>query len=197
MSSFSSESNSADPSQNSLAGEAEIEAVAEAPETQAILGRAQELRQQARGGSNWFYWIAGLSLVNSVVILLAGDDTYFVIGLGLTLIADTIAREVANQNVDIAQIVKAVVFGFDLIVALVIVAFGWVAGRGYRVVFGVGMFLYLLDGLLFVLAQDWFSVAFHAFALLCMWNGFRAYGQLNAVERVLHDYRSAESAASA
>ncbi len=184
MSHLSPEPNPNDPSNTPVADEATIEVVAQDKAAHALFARLQELHQKGRSGSNWFYWIAGLSLVNSVIILSDGE-TYFVIGLGITLLIDAIARELAHQHAEIAQLTKAAVFGFDLIVALVIVAFGWLSGRRHRVVFAIGMFLYLLDGLLFVLVQDWFSAGFHAFALFCMWGGFRAYGQLNAAEQAL------------
>ena len=42
----------------------------------------------------------------------------------------------------------------DIFVALVVFGFGWLAGKRYRAVFALGMGLYLLDGLLFVLFED-------------------------------------------
>lgn len=187
MSSPLPEQNPDNPYNSPAADETKVEVVAEDAAGQAVVARLQELRQQGRTGANWFFWVAGLSLVNSV-IMLGGGDTYFVIGLGVTLIADAIAREIGKQQADIAQIVKAAVFGFDVIAALVVVGFGWLAVRRYQVVYALGMILYLLDGLLFVLARDWFSAGFHAFALFCMWSGFKAYRQLNAAERALQGY---------
>ena len=143
------------------------------------------LHQGGQRGANWFFWVSGLSLVNSV-ILLTGGQTFFVIGLGVTLVADAIATGVAQQNPEIATAVKVFAAGFDLLVALVVAAFGWLARKRFLAVFAVGMALYLLDGLfLFVLFQDWMSVAFHAFALFCMWKGFNAYRQLGALDRAL------------
>jgi hypothetical protein len=187
MSSPLPEQDSGNPFSSPATGSEKVEIVAEDAAGQAVVARLQELRQRGRNGANWFFWVAGLSLVNSV-IMLSGGDTYFVIGLGVTLIADAIAREVGQQQPDIAQIVKGVFFGFDVIVAVVVIGFGWLAVRRYQVVYALGMILYLLDGLLFVLAQDWFSAGFHAFALFCMWTGFSAYRQLNAAEQALQGY---------
>src|SRR3984893_6968137 len=50
----------------------------------------QQLEAQSRRGALWFYWIAGLSLVNSVVAF-AGLNWRFIIGFGMSQIVDTLA----------------------------------------------------------------------------------------------------------
>jgi len=144
----------------------------------------QTLEQSGRNGANWFYWVAALSLVNSVV-LLSGGSSYFVIGMGITLVVDVVTAGIAKESPDISTILKVFAFGFDMVVALIVVGFGWLARKGYLAVYALGMALYVLDGLLFVLFQDWMSVGFHAFVLFCMWSGFSAFRQSRAVERVL------------
>jgi len=42
-----------------------------------------KLENQVRSGASWFFWIAGLSVINAV-ILLAGGSWNFLIGLGIT-----------------------------------------------------------------------------------------------------------------
>lgn len=156
----------------------------EATQQQAIQAQYLNLQQRGLSGANWFFWIAGLSLVNSV-ILLSGSNTYFVIGLGVTLVADLFANAMAQEHPQVATVVTAVAFGFDLVVALVVVLFGWLARKRFQSIYALGMFLYLLDGAVYVWAEDWMSVAFHAFALFCMWSGFSSFRQLNALERAL------------
>src|SRR5207249_835886 len=153
---------------------------------------ARPLYQQGRNGSNWFYWVAGLSLVNSIS-LHTGGNVFFVVGLGVTLVADTLAQGVAEHHPEGAATAKALAFGFDIVAEIIVAAFGWLAGRRYLAVFALGMVLYVLDGLLFVWFQDWLSAGFHAFALVCMWGGFKAYRQLNALETA---YRSRHPAGS-
>lgn len=142
------------------------------------------LHQRGRVGANWFYWVAGLSLVNSVVFQLGGQG-FFVIGLGVTLLVDVLAGEMARQSPDVATTLKALALGLDVVAAVIVVGFGWLARNRCLAVYAIGMFLYLLDGLLFVLFQDWLSVGFHAFALFCMWSGFAAFRKLDAMERSL------------
>lgn len=91
----------------------------------------------------------------------------------------------AQQNPNIANALKLTAFGFDLLVAAVVVLFGWLSRKRILSILVIGMCLYLLDGLLFVLFQDWLSVGFHAFALYCMWKGLSAYRKLGALERAL------------
>lgn len=43
----------------------------------------QQLERHSRIGARWFYWVAGVSLVNTVVAL-AGQHWRLIIGLGAT-----------------------------------------------------------------------------------------------------------------
>jgi hypothetical protein len=148
-----------------------------APDGHAILAA---LEAQGRAGANWFYWIAALSVVNSA-ILLGGANRHFVIGLGVTQFIDGFAGAVAQQAADHATLIRGIAIGLNVFVIVVVLLFGWLSNQRFTSVFLFGMMLYLLDGLLFVLVGDWMSAAFHAFALYCMWRGFAAYRQLNAL----------------
>ena len=55
-----------------------------------------KLKSRHMGGATWFYWIAALSLINSVVILM-GSEWSFIIGLGVTQFVDGVAANVAQQ----------------------------------------------------------------------------------------------------
>jgi hypothetical protein len=126
---------------------------------------------QMRSGASWFYWIAGLSLINSVLAL-AGSEWGFILGLGITQIFDAIGSQLGAAG-------KFVAFGMDLITAAVVVVFGVLAARRQTWAFVVGMALYALDGLLFLLAMDFLGIGFHAFALFCLYRGFTACRELN------------------
>lgn len=148
--------------------------------------RAQLAQLHVRGtsGAGWFYWIAALSLVNSA-ILLGGGDRHFVVGLGVTLVADSIATGIADENPEVATVAKGIALAFDLFVAAVVCLFGWLSRRPVLPIFAVGMILYLLDGLIYVLVGDWMSVGFHAFVLFGMWSGFSAYREMKQMKAVL------------
>ncbi|MGI8979822.1 MAG: hypothetical protein ACR2FY_11410 [Pirellulaceae bacterium] len=144
------------------------------------------LLEQGRNGAKWFYWIAGFSIVNSLIMLVSGG-IYFVVGLGITSVADAIAEMNAQQAPETAILGKIVAFGFSAVVSLVVCGFGWLALQRWQPVFFLGMVLYLLDGLLFLISGELLATAFHAYVLYGMWCGFQAYRQLAVLERQLMD----------
>jgi len=162
-----------------------VEAVAADP-LQSLRAELAQLNARGTSGAGWFFWIAALSMINSV-ILLSGGDTHFVVGLGVTLIADVVASGIADQNPEIGTVAKGIAFGFDLFVAGIVCLFGWLSRRPVLPIFVLGMILYLFDGLIYVLAGEWMSVGFHAFVLLGMWNGFNAYRQMRAMKATLEE----------
>ncbi|HTI49565.1 MAG TPA: hypothetical protein VL475_01385 [Planctomycetaceae bacterium] len=175
-----------DPSSKSLSPGIDDGSGIEANHAELAAGGARKnefaiLEQRGRSGANWFYWIAALSLVNSV-IQLSGGDRHFVIGLAVTSIVDAVGAGLAQGAPDVATVIKVVAFGVTLVIAGFVALFGWLAGRRSTAAFAIGMGLYVCDGLLYTLAQEWMSVGFHAFALYGMWNGLAAFRQLRAME---------------
>src|SRR2546428_11297536 len=55
----------------------------EAVRTGATGEERKTLERQRRNGAQWFYWIAGLSLINAAIAL-AGQEWRFILGLGVT-----------------------------------------------------------------------------------------------------------------
>ncbi|MFQ5608913.1 MAG: hypothetical protein ACE5F8_01425 [Woeseiaceae bacterium] len=53
----------------------------------------------------------------------------------------------------------------------------------------LGMIVYALDGLIFVLVQDWVSVGFHAFVLFMLWGGY-------GVTKEVLDFQAASATAN-
>jgi hypothetical protein len=84
---------------------------------------------------------------------------------------------------DIGFAGKVVFFMFDVFVAGVFAVFGFFAGKRHRWAFIVGMILYAIDGLLFLLIGDFLSIAFHGFALFCIFSGLKAEGRLRRMEQ--------------
>ena len=135
-------------------------------------------QNQLKSGAGWFFWIAVLSIVNSVIVF-SGSDWTFMIGLGITQLADGAAVGMAEQVRDAAQIIA---FAFAIIVAGVFVLFGVYAKKRRTWAFVVGMTLYALDGLIFLAAQDWFRMGFLVFALFCIYGGYKAGTKLQKIE---------------
>ena len=152
------------------------------PELSALQSQMLQLQAQGENGAGWFYWVAGLSLINSVIALVGGNMS-FVVGLAITRVVDDIAWSAAAENPELTTIAKAASFGFAVLVAVVVAGFGWLSNKRIIPVFALGILLYALDGALYVLTQDWLCVAFHAFALFNMWQGLVAYRRLSAILR--------------
>ena len=147
-------------------------------ESHTLTSERAKLEQQHHQGASWFFWIAGLSLVNSLIIL-TGNEWSFIIGLGITQIIDAVA---VGLSADLGNAATFVALFLDLLVAAAFVGLGILARRGIQAIYLIGMVVYALDGALFLLVQDWLSIGFHAFALFCIFAGFKANRQLAELE---------------
>ena len=127
----------------------------------------------AKRGANWFYLIAGLSLVNTAVAL-TGGQWHFVVGLGITEITDAFQAPQA----------RLVGYGIDLLVLGFFAMCGYFAGKLKKWAFVMGMAFYLLDGGIMLLAKDWLGLAFHAYALFCIWKGLQFVDSVSANSQV-------------
>jgi hypothetical protein len=110
-------------------------------------------------GARWFWWIAGLSLVN-IIMSQSGSKTSFVMGLGITAVSDALFE---------AQ--KAIGFGIDALILGLFFFLGQQALRGKLWAFYLGITLYALDALIYLILQDWMPVAFHALAIFFIARG--------------------------
>jgi len=118
---------------------------------------------RVRVSARWFYWIAGLSLINSAVVIFGGSF-HFVVGLGITSVVDALTKQAGSTGI----VLDLIINGF---VAALFVLFGNCASKAQKWAFLVGMGLYALDGLLLLMARDVLSVGFHAYALFCIYRG--------------------------
>ena len=145
------------------------EAFAGRPQTKVPLSAPARLKSGAR----WFYWVAGLSLVNTAAAF-TGGHMHFVMGLGITRIVDLVARRAGA-----AATLPALVI--DVMIAGAFLAIGLWSSRCNQFAFGIGMLLYAADGALLFLSHDYLSVAFHGLALFYMYRGFAAAQQLRGL----------------
>ena len=136
---------------------------------QALLQRLRA-EQVVKSGAGWFIWIAGLSLVNSLVTLFGGGF-HFIVGLGITQVVDALAHRAGSTGIVLDLVINGLVAGIFVLF--------WHFGRqGQRWAFIVGMVFYTLDGLLLLMFQDYLSVAFHAYALFMLYRGMAGISQL-------------------
>jgi hypothetical protein len=109
--------------------------------------------------ARWFWWIAGLSLINTIMSV-SGSNSNFVMGLGFTAVSDTLFA--ANKGIGFA--IDAVALGFFIFL-------GFQAKQGKLWAFYLGIAAYVLDALIYAVAQDWMPVAFHALAIFFISKG--------------------------
>ncbi len=139
------------------------------------------LETRIRNGANNFFWIAGLSLVNTFIFL-SGGSTSFVMGLGITQIIDGLAQGLAEESAVSAGMINAIALLIDAVIAGMFILFGVLARKKNRTVILFGGILYLMDALIYLLVQDWYAMLFHGLMLVGLWNAFRATGQLQKME---------------
>ena len=132
-----------------------------------VPGQFPELEKKIKNGAGWFFWIAGLSIINSISIM-TGSDWGFFLGLGVTQFISGIGRGLGGTAGN------AIGFVLSLLVCGLFVLFGIFGNKRHSWAFIVGLVLYLLDGLIFLIFQEWGSFAFHLFASFCIFVGLKA-----------------------
>jgi hypothetical protein len=149
-----------------------------------LVQKKLELGRKLSGGSSWFYWIAGLSLVNTIAYL-TGSSFNFVMGLGLTQLVTGFAKGLSNNAADgnLASLILIAGIVLNVGVALVFALYGVLSRQRVRWVFLAGMLLYALDSLIFLFYAEWWALAFHLFCLVGLFGGLKALGQLEALEK--------------
>jgi len=134
----------------------------------------EDLDKKIKTGGAWLYWIAGLSIINSFIIL-TGSNWGFVLGLTLTQIIDFVCRGIATEFGWTAKIVALVL---DLAIAGSFIALGVFARGRQTWPFVVALVLYGLDTALTLFTGIWLGVLWHAWALTCIVIGLRASTRL-------------------
>jgi hypothetical protein len=135
-------------------------------------------RALTRSGARWFYWIAGLSIVNSLLFI-TGSKLTFLVGLGMADAANAIAQTASKDGSGLV-----IAIAFDVLVASGFIGLAYMAEKAARWAFIVGLVVYGLDALLMVWAADWLSVAFHGLALYFIYRGFQACRALSAAAAI-------------
>jgi hypothetical protein len=133
------------------------------------------LERRVKISASWFFWIAGLSVVNSIISL-SGGNVRFIFGLGITRLIDAFASGLASSGM-------AVAIGLDVVAAGIFASFGVFGGKRQTWSFAAGLVFYALDALIYVLDGSWLSVAFHAYVIYRIFTGLQACIRLNGIAR--------------
>lgn len=160
------------------------------PPAEDISAEIAALEARAASGAGWFFWIAGLSLVNTIAALLQFNWS-FVVGLWSTKIFDYFADASSGSAKAIALVIGLVILGLY-------VTFGIFAKRWQTWAFAVGFVFYALDTVLLlviagsagVYGEVVIDILFHAWALFAIGGGLGANIKANKlkVEQARHAY---------
>jgi len=117
-------------------------------------------------GADWFFWIAILSLINSLIVFYYQTPNT-PLALGITRWLDGTTSGF-NASMTTGGLVT------NLFVAAVLVVFGLLARRGSDIAFVVGIFLYVIDAMLVIGLRDFFGFGVHLIALFFLVKGLLA-----------------------
>jgi hypothetical protein len=144
-------------------------------------GQHAELSNRYRSGANWFYWIAGLTLVTSIIGLLGGGWRFF-LSLGVTQVIDGIALVAAESLGDATKVIAIVL---DIVITAMFAGFAYLAHKRQLWAYMAGIVVFGLDGLLSLAIFDIIGILVHAFVLVMMIRGFMAGREMLALERAM------------
>jgi hypothetical protein len=138
---------------------------------QALVEQRLHLQSRVRSGAGWLMAVAGFSVINSTLVFF-NANLHFIVGLGITQIADGIGKRAGSGGAIAGFVVS-------LFMAALFGVFGKFARDEKQWAFLAGMAIYGLDGLIFLAFGQMLDLAFHVFAIYCMFQGLRALGALN------------------
>lgn len=144
-----------------------------------------QLAQGYRSGVKWFYWIAALTIITSLISFFGGGIR-FLISMGVTQFFDAVAHEIGGA----AQVVALVL---DFIATGIFALFGYLAGKKMLWAYIVGMVVFLLDGLLSLALVDVVGIIAHAVILFFLFRGFQAGQSLISLEKLMAEQAAAHA----
>lgn len=135
----------------------------------------QELQQKVASGSSWFLFMAAFTVINTVLVL-AHSPIGMALGFILTDYIVGIAQHEGATGIGIA---------ITLVPILIFVGLGFVAGKGARWAFVVGIILLILDTLVgFIdLGNNIISIGIHLWAIWQMMGAIGAISRLKKISR--------------
>ncbi|HAV92401.1 TPA: hypothetical protein DCW38_04390 [candidate division WOR-3 bacterium] len=145
-------------------------------EKQSIEQRLR-IENEVKGSASWFYWIAALSILNSIIFMF-NLNWNFVIGLGVTQLLDFAGRAFSDNFI---SGIKYLSLSLNIILSAVFIVIGLYANKASRKAFIIGMILYGLDTIVFILAFDLLGIGFHIFAIYFMFRGFQACAKMKNI----------------
>jgi hypothetical protein len=117
-------------------------------------------------GADWFFWLAILSVINSLIV--------YYYNIPNTPVALGITQWIDGTHTGIKSTLTEGWLVVDIAIAAGLATFGLLARRGSDIAFVVGMFLYLLDAFLSIGVRDFFGFGVHLIGLFFLFKGLLA-----------------------
>jgi hypothetical protein len=138
------------------------------PQSQPIA--PQPKKPYSAEGPSVFYYIAAISLVNSILFIF---DFGFYGSLAITSIITYIALAIGEgAGTLMIFIINGVAFLINAIIAAIVAGFGYLSSKGHGWAYVVGMIAYTVDTLIMIWLSDWIEVLIHAYVLFLIWKGW-------------------------
>jgi len=122
--------------------------------------------REMQKGANWFYWVAILAVVSTLLIYFYNFSTYL-IGLGVNEYVD--ARFASDGDTQ-----RWAGLALNVAFAGMLALFGYFARKGNDMAFILGIFLYFVDAVILLGYRELFAFSFHLVALFFIGKGLLA-----------------------
>ena len=148
----------------------------------AVIQRKLYLDNRVRGGAAFFFLISFFSILNTILFLF-GSKIFFVFGLGATQIVDGLTYRLAKDLGQGGIIIRILGLVIDVCIAGVFVVLGVFVRKRIRWPSIIGMVLYIIDGIIFLLFRDFLGAVCHLLFLFFIWRGLQALLELEVLEK--------------
>jgi hypothetical protein len=139
---------------------------------------------QRDSGAGWFFWIAALTLVNSLLIVF-GSEMTFGLGLGFTLLVDAVSTDIAQKTPSMAAGARVFEIFFDIAAIGLTLLWGFLGRKGQNWAMLTGLILLALDTLLLIAATGGSGIVgilIHGWAIFSIFAGWKAGKELARLE---------------
>lgn len=152
-----------------------------AKETMTIpIVEMMQLEKQHRDGANWFYWIAGLSLLSSILIIV-GSSFISALTLGTTQML-TIFGIMIPELAVVSGLVCFVILGIAVLL-------GYLSRKGHRWAYMIGIIFFVLDTLVLIFLFDSPDIIGTLFHCLILYYMIRGYIALDKLKKLVPDMK--------
>ncbi|HMQ05355.1 MAG TPA: hypothetical protein PKD26_15670 [Pyrinomonadaceae bacterium] len=128
-------------------------------------------RKTAYSGANWFFWLAGLSVANSLLIyFFTVPNTPVAFGVTQWIDGTTGTMSAEGWRPPLTTVALAV----NILIAAAFAGFGYLARRGSDTAFLLGIVFYVIDALLSLFLKDFYGFAFHFLGFFFLFRGLLA-----------------------